>query len=79
MKNYRDCIADAKILSETLEHLQVIIESFAEREEKNRKHAEEETDNPGSREYYEEEANECRAKAEAAERLLKKLINGTFK
>ena len=79
MKNYRDCIADAKILSETLEHLQERIESFAEREEENRKHAEEETDNPGSREYYEEEANECRAKAEAAERLLKKLINGTFK
>ena len=61
MKNYRDCIADAKILSETLEHLQ------------------EEIDSPGSGEYYEEEANECRAKAEAAERLLKKLINGTFK
>ena len=76
MKNYRDCIADAKILSETLEHLQERIESFAEREEENRKHAEEEIDSPGS---GEEEANECRAKAEAAERLLKKLINGTFK
>ena len=36
MKNYRDCIADAKILSETLEHLQERIESFAEREEENR-------------------------------------------
>lgn len=61
MKNYRDCIADAKILSETLEHLQERIESFAEREEENRKHAEEEIDSPGSGEYYEEEANECRA------------------
>ena len=36
MKNYRDCIADAKILSETLEHLHERIESFAEREEENR-------------------------------------------
>lgn len=79
MRNYRDCITDTKILSETLEHLQERIEYFTAREEEDRKYAEEETDNPGDREFYEEGANEYRAKAEAAERLLKKLANGTFK